>query len=1024
MPGQLLIGNETGSEPRSRRMMAIAAGWSLLAFMLLPVLAYVPPLFGLRDYVGHLSVHTYAEAFACAVSVLIFGICWYAALAERSVRMAIIATAFLSVALLDFAYLLSYQGVPSPVAPGGPERPIALWLAARYAQAVGLLGIILVPGGWRIGQRGPQMFIIASLAFTTAVFWVVLANPDSLPRTLLPDIGTTSAKVAAEYGVMALLVVTAAGLLACEPRKLDFPVPVLFAAVIVLLASELALTLYAEVDDNYSFIGYIYKVVAYWLIFRAFFVTAVTQPYRDRAAAERLYHRLTERAADAIWLLDRDGRIVSANPRAQQLTGRPVAGLVGRKLSDFLAGNNGEPFAQRSSATLGGTDRFEAGLTGQDGGSLPVEISISPLDNGGSLAIARDITERKRSETEIRIRDISFASTMTPIAIANIDRTLSYANRAFLDLWGYDSESELLGQDMRVVFADPAQADEAARALRETGSWNTEFRGRRRDGAVIDVLVNSNMVSDDSGIPICMIGSCTDITERKQIEQERQRWADAFVHAAYGIAITDTATNTQISVNPAYAAMHGMTVAEMIGFEVRTLYAPETFDIRVAAVRASDSTGHSEFDAARLRKDGSRFPARIWLTTVSGGTGQPLYRIATVIDLTERKSIEDQLAQAQKMEAIGNLTGGMAHDFNNLISIIILNLESLAVMLPDNEQATTLISDSLTAALSGAGLTQGLLAFARRQTLAPSVVSITDLVAGMVTLLRRTLGETIVVTLELAPDLWPVLVDPVQLQASLLNLAVNARDAMPKGGRLLIATGNKQIDAGHADIHPELAPGDYATITVTDDGAGMPDAIKEHIFEPFYTTKNHAQRSGLGLSMVFGFLRQSNGLITVYSEEGNGTTFRLYLPRSTAEAERTTRPVAVAPTDGEFGGGGETILVVEDNELLRNSVVRQLTMFGYHVLQAADGGQALTVLETHEVQLALSDIVMPGAADGIALAREIMARWPNTKVVLASGFTEAKINADDPELTSSVRFLHKPFRRDELAQVIRDTLDE
>jgi PAS domain S-box-containing protein len=546
-----------------------------------------------------------------------------------------------------------------------------------------------------------------------------------------------------------------------------------------------------------------------------------------------------------------------------------------------------------------------------------------------------------------------------------------------------------------------------------------DLRLVRPDGEVRHVLVDARPDIVQTGKHAGAFGTVLDITQRDRIEQERRRWADAFENAAYGIAITDARTALQISVNPAYAAMHGMTPAELTGASVAALYAPEEAENRRAAVATSDRTGHVEFDTIRIRPDGSRFPVRIWLTTVPHDAGRPLYRIATVLDMTERRSIEQQLAQARKMEAIGNLTGGIAHDFNNLLSVIVIDLDTLAILLKDNKDAAAMVSDCLTAALSGASLTQRLLAFARRQTLAPSRVSINGLVTGMVGLLRRTLGEHIVVSLELDPGLWPVFVDPAQLEASLLNLAVNARDAMPLGGHLSIATGNKHIDAECARRQPELAEGDYATIMVTDSGTGMPEDVKARIFEPFYTTKERGRGSGLGLSMVFGFMRQSNGLVTVYSEPGNGAVFRLYLPRSTVDAAAETRPVIVPLT----GGRGETILVAEDNELLRASLVHQLTLLDYRVLEAADAAAALTLLKTHPVQLVFTDVVMPGVMDGIGLAREIVAGWPETKIVLTSGFADRIFDGDGLNLPSSVRFLHKPFRRDELAHMIRDTLD-
>jgi PAS domain S-box-containing protein len=568
--------------------------------------------------------------------------------------------------------------------------------------------------------------------------------------------------------------------------------------------------------------------------------------------------------------------------------------------------------------------------------------------------------------------------------------------------------------------ADRSVVRDAWRKLvRDGTTQHFEVRIVRPGGEACHMAADVRRNAARTGQPSGFFGTVLDMTQRKRIEEERRRWADAFENAAYAIAITDARSNTQITANPAYAAMHGMTTDELTGMEVGRLYPPDETEVRLAAIQTSDTIGHTEFDTVRVRKDGTRFPARIWLTTVSDGGGKPLYRIASIIDMTERKSIEQQLVQAQKMEAIGNLSGGIAHDFNNLLGVIVISLDSLQLLLKDNEEANALVSDCLAAALSGASLTQRLLAFAHQQTLAPSLVSINDLVAGMVALMRRSLGENIVVSLELDAGLWPAFVDPSQLEASILNLAMNARDAMPDGGRLLISTANKHIDPDCAQTHPELKPGDYATLLVSDNGVGMTAEVKDRIFEPFYTTKKRGQGTGLGLSMVFGFMRQSNGLITVYTELGKGTTFRLYFPRSTGQPVGEMQTAGVPPT---VGGGG-TILVVEDNELLRKSVVRNLAALNYHVLSASDAASALATLEERAVDVVLSDVVMPGTLDGIALAREVLARWPGIKIVLTSGFVETKVNGNVGGLAPSVRFLNKPYRRDELARVIRGVLD-
>ena len=382
-----------------------------------------------------------------------------------------------------------------------------------------------------------------------------------------------------------------------------------------------------------------------------------------------------------------------------------------------------------------------------------------------------------------------------------------------------------------------------------------------------------------------------------------------------------------------------------------------------------------------------------------------------------RQSAESQLVQAQKMEAIGTLTGGIAHDFNNLLGVVIGNMDLLRAHVPSASEADELVAESLDAALRGADLTRRLLAFARRQTLNPVRIDVNELVESTAKLLGRVLGESIDVVLELEPNIWPVEVDPAQLESSLMNLATNARDAMPKGGRLRFSTRNRVLDADYAAQHPDVAPGDYAMIAVSDTGTGMTPDVVSRIFEPFFTTKDKDHGTGLGLAMVFGFMKQSRGHINVYSEIATGTVFRLYLPRSDAAVATTRQAMADQCPHGQ----GESILVVEDNAAMRKMVVQQLRALNYTVIEAASAVNALEILEHEAVRVVFSDIVMPGAYNGIDLVRTTLARWPDVRVVLSSGFADPQTLAGLGS-AGGVRILIKPYRKDDLAREIRHAL--
>jgi CheY-like chemotaxis protein len=354
-----------------------------------------------------------------------------------------------------------------------------------------------------------------------------------------------------------------------------------------------------------------------------------------------------------------------------------------------------------------------------------------------------------------------------------------------------------------------------------------------------------------------------------------------------------------------------------------------------------------------------------------------------------------------------------------LLAIIIGNLDLLRDLRNADDEAHDFARDALDAAVRGADLTRRLLAFARQQPLQAKRVEVNNLVSGITNLLGRTLGEQIEISLKLSPDVWPCIVDPAQLEASLTNLANNSRDAMPHGGRLFVVTANRTLDADYAELHAEVAPGDYVMIEVSDTGIGIPPEVVEHIFEPFYTTKERGKGTGLGLSMVFGFLKQSRGHISVYSEVGTGTTFRLFLPRmveEVASAEEASSMLFV-------GGQGETVLVVEDNAALRRVVVRQLGELGYRVLEAENAATAIAMMERQSVDLLLTDIVMPGGTDGVELAAKAQQRWPGIRTVFTSGFPETSRNGATGLLAPDARLLSKPYRKGNLATAVRAALD-
>lgn len=418
-----------------------------------------------------------------------------------------------------------------------------------------------------------------------------------------------------------------------------------------------------------------------------------------------------------------------------------------------------------------------------------------------------------------------------------------------------------------------------------------------------------------------------------------------------------------------------------------------------------------------MRHDGSEFPMEIGLTPLNTADG---FLVATtIIDTSARTRAEQALVQAQKMEAVGQLTGGIAHDFNNLLTVISGNLQILQERLGNDPANRRLADAAADAALHGAELVRSLLAFSRKQVLRPEALSVSDACRNMLPLLERTLGEHISVSLECAPDTWPALADIAHLESALLNLAVNARDAMSQGGRLTIEVTNNVVDAGYALGTPGVAPGDYVMLAVTDNGCGMDHETLARALEPFYTTKAPGRGSGLGLPMVFGFARQSGGYLRLYSELGKGTTVRLFLPR--AQDSALTR----SEVDQSLAAyaGNECVLVLEDDDAVGGLAAHFLTSLGYRVLRARDGAAALSLARGgHQIDLLFADIVLPGEIDGLEAARRMRSLNPALRVLFTSGYPRELIHRRS-HLPDNAVLLQKPYSRDTLVRQLRQLLD-
>jgi PAS domain S-box-containing protein len=537
----------------------------------------------------------------------------------------------------------------------------------------------------------------------------------------------------------------------------------------------------------------------------------------------------------------------------------------------------------------------------------------------------------------------------------------------------------------------------------------TGWQHRRKDGQILDVELFLRDIEFE-GEP-ARLAVVIDITARRQAERQAER---IFETSQDLILVTDS-YGTYVKVSPSSTTLLGYRPEEMIGRNGRAFVFPDDLEaIRNEMRAARRGRAVRNFKSRYVHKDG-HVVVLVW-TAVWSEPDRRHFFIGR--DMTEYNRTEEQLRQALKMEAVGQLTGGVAHDFNNILMVIMANIEVLEEEEKLDPSVLERIKEITKATQRAAELTRQLLAFSRKQALRPQRTDINDLVAATGKLLRRTLGEQIEIDSILADDLWSAEIDRIQLESALVNLSINARDAMPQGGRLLIETRNTTLDDSYVALNPDAAVGDYVMLAVTDTGSGMPPEIMDKVFDPFFTTKG-LEGTGLGLSMVYGFIKQSNGHIKIYSEVGRGTSIKLYLPRNDGQARETaTRQSPPMPR------GSERILVVEDDGQVRAGVVNQLKDLGYAVTDASEGAAGLVAFEAapQPPALLLTDVVMPGPLNGKALADEVIRRWPKTKVVYMSGYTESVV-VHQGRLGADVLLLSKPFRKSDLARMLRQALD-
>ena len=755
-----------------------------------------------------------------------------------------------------------------------------------------------------------------------------------------------------------------------------------------------------------------------------------------RQETELLFRSFLENSPAGMAVKDRDGRFLLVNRHVEAEFGRPAKDILGRRSAEIAPPEDAAvaEAMDREALKSGQAVAREVHLPARRDFSWTYMVKFPITDAGGRITaiggFGFDIGERKRAElalreSEARLRAF-MANSPVGMTIKDLDGRFVMVNRE-VELAFARPAAELIGHRMLdLVASDGARTIDAMdRQVLETGmAVAGEVSGLDRPGPRWTYEVKFP-IDDDAGRMIAIGGISVDLTELKKTEralrksEARLRQAQQQARLAYWNWRFDA---EEYQWAPGSGLILGLPDEALPKAEA-DYYATIHPDDRERMSRLYDDVKagleHYTAEFRILRPDGTvRWMREIGEVEHDAG-GRRISVAGTIQDITGQRAIEEQLQQAQKMEAVGQLTGGIAHDFNNLLAIILGNLELLRAALSQDLEARERIDTAIRATLRGSDLTHRLLAFARQQPLAPKATQIDDLIRSMRDLLLRPLGPTIDVEFAMGEDLWPTQIDQAQLETSLLNLVINARDAMPDGGKLTVATANIAVGLEEANQIEGLVPGDYVVISVSDTGGGMTDEVRTRAFDPFFTTKGVGKGTGLGLSMVYGFVKQSGGHIELHSAVGLGTTVKIWLPRAKGAAGPTA-----AGSEANEARGRETILIVEDEPGILALVADHLKGLGYSVVAALDGPAALAAIAEHrEIDLLLTDIVLPGPLNGRAVAGQACAMRPKLKVVYMSGYAP---NSAVPggRLDPGVRHIVKPFRKVDLARMVREALDE
>ncbi|NOX36079.1 MAG: PAS domain S-box protein [Calditrichaeota bacterium] len=747
--------------------------------------------------------------------------------------------------------------------------------------------------------------------------------------------------------------------------------------------------------------------------------------------SEQKFRRLIELSPNGIMIIDLQGYIQMCSPAMLRiLDADSEAQLLGRNFLEFLAPES-RPLCrecfQKVLESPVDIKRVDSIMITLKQRRVHVETDAAFFEWQGKPAVqvvVRDVSERIQTAEEMKRLYSAIQQTDDHIFITDRNGVIEYVNPSVEKCTGYRRE-ELIGKTP-AIFNSGRHPEEFFKKMWDEilagHTYSAVFVNRKKNGELYFEEKTITPIRNSRGEITHFVSTGRDITERiraeEKLKESEERFRRFFEQDLTGDFIATPDGKIQFC-NPAFARILGFaTVDEAAAINLKEFYpSPEQWEELIQRVKKQKKL--EQIEVQLKRRDGRPIHIIENVIGIFDRKGELKEVQGYLFDVTEHKKLEEQLRQSQKMEAIGQLAGGIAHDFNNLLTVINGYCELLLLQLKPEDPTYSKIQMIQNAGEKAASLTSQLLAFSRRQVMKPEVVNLNQLITGLTRMLRRLIRENIRIETRLAEDLGNTKIDPVQMEQVLVNLVVNARDAMPEGGKIMIETQNVWLDDSYTKAHFDIKAGPYVMLAVSDTGIGMSKDIMDHIFEPFFTTKEKGKGTGLGLSTVYGIIKQSNGYIMVYSEPGKGTTFKIYLPRIMETAPRPQRQKSIISTLT----GNETILIVEDEEMVRQLAMTILKDHGYRVLAARNGEEALKLGQNYEgkIDLLLTDVVMP-SVNGPELGRLLKKYHPGLKVIFMSGYTDNSIQYH-LQFTEGALFIQKPFSSQKLLQTIRKLLE-